>query len=112
MQEYEKMADKLGFVNWQERKTVFAAELLLAVHLVYALGNGFWHRLETILGVRIYLGILICDSILLLGVLLAYCIRIVTGHEEEGVFVKGVKICFLLMLVFGVLGFLNTLILF
>lgn len=112
MQEYEKLADKLNFVNWQERKPVFAAELLLMAHLVYALGSSFWHRLETILGVKIYMGILICDSLLVLGVLLICCIRIVTAHEEEGIFIRGVKLCFLLLLVFGVLGFLNTLILF
>lgn len=112
MQEYEKLTEKLSPASWQDHKPLFAGELLLAAHLAYALGNGFWHRLETLSGVRIYLGILICDSLLILAVLLACCVRIVTGHKEEGVFIKGVKLCFLLLLAFGVLGFLNTLILF
>lgn len=112
MQEYEKLADKMSFGSWQEKKPVFAAELLLAIHLVYALGSSFWHRMETILGVKIYLGILICDSLLILGVLAAWCVRIIMRREDEGIFIRGVKLCFLLLLIFGVLGFLDTLILF
>lgn len=108
MQEYKK----LGLINWQERKTALIAEGLLAIHLIYFLGNGFWKRMETILGMRIYLGILLCDGVFLLGLLSVCCIRLVTKHQEEGIFIRSIKLCVLLLIGFGVLGFLDTLLFF
>lgn len=108
MQELEKW----NLSQWQERKTIWAAQILLITNLVYYIGKDFWRNLESMSGFRIYRGILLCDGIVLVGVLLGYCAKLILGKKEEGVFIRGVKICFLLLLMLGLLGFMDTLLFF
>lgn len=107
MQEYEK----INLINWRERKIIYAAEILLAIHLIYFAVNHFGGSAQIIWGRRIYLGILFCDCIFLLGFLGGCGLRVLR-QTEEGIFIKSVKICFLLLLIFAILSFFNTLLLF
>ncbi|MGN1141814.1 MAG: hypothetical protein ACI4TF_11480 [Oliverpabstia sp.] len=57
----------------------------------------------------IYLRIMVIFCVFLLGFLAAGCVRVVIRCKGEGTFIKSIQICFLLLVFFGVLGFMNTL---
>lgn len=55
-----------------------------------------------------YIQILIVFCVLFLGLLAAGCVKVMVSRKGEGIFIKSIQICFLLLMFFEVLGFMNT----
>ena len=53
------------------------------------------------------LQMLMVICILFLGLLAAGFVRVVVSGKGEGIFIKSIQICFLLLVFFEVLGFMN-----
>lgn len=54
------------------------------------------------------LQMLLIICILFLALLAAGCVRVLVSGKGEGIFIKSIQICFLLLVFFEVLGFMNT----
>lgn len=78
-------------------------------HLLYRKKREALQERRNVMSGKIYVRVLIFFCVFLLGLLAAGCVRVVVRGKGEGTFIKSIQICFLLLVFFGVLGFMNTL---
>lgn len=99
-------------LEWINRQMKGIAVFLILSQLFYIGGKGVWAQLERLWSTRIFLGVLTCDSILLIIFLGFAGVRLLLVKREDGMILRGALLCFLLLLIFGILSFLSNLLLF